>query len=59
MSDPKMSREAEIDAHQEAMFDAMDMDDERLLAGGWDGNDSKDYDRLVALGVDPDDDFPF
>jgi hypothetical protein len=53
MTNPKDSAalrlEAERDFNQECMFEAMDMEDEILLARGWDGKDSKDEKRLMEL----------
>jgi hypothetical protein len=64
MSNPKddqaLRLEAECDFNQERMFEAMDMEDEILLARGWDGKDSKDEKRLIELGaLDDEDDLPF
>ena len=64
MSNPKedlaFRLSVERDMAYERMCDAMDMEDERLLAGGWNGKDSKDEKRLMELlGTDDEDDFPF
>jgi len=61
MANPKedlaLRLEAERDFNQERMFEAMDMEDEILLARGWDGKDSKDEKRLRELLGE--DDLPF
>lgn len=48
----------ERDMAYERMCEAQDMEDERLLAGGWNGKDSKDEKRLMEL-LGEEDDLPY
>jgi hypothetical protein len=60
--DPAFRLSVDRDLAFERMCEAMDMEDERLLAGGWNGKDSKDEKRLMELlgdEDDEDDDLPF